>query len=67
MSKKDLQTRIDADCPSDHVFVDEFDDRVWLSVNLRGGHARVTLTMDGAEKLIDAVRAVIDAHKEKNT
>lgn len=63
MSKQDLQTRIETDTEGDHIFVDEFDNLVWLSVNVRGGHARVIISIAQAQEMIAALQKVIDAQK----
>lgn len=63
MSKQELQTRIDTDTHGEHIFVDEFDDRIWLSVNVRGGHARVTISLDRAQEMIAAMQKIIETKK----
>lgn len=63
MSKQDLQTRVETGTDGEHIFVDELDDLVWLSVNVRGGHARVTLPINHAEELVAALQKVIEAQK----
>ena len=63
---KDLQVKIDADTHGEYLFVDMFDDeRVWLSANVRGGGARVTLLRHQAEMLIKALQDVLAAQEAK--
>jgi hypothetical protein len=63
MSKQDLQARINTDTDGDHIFVDEFDDLIWLSVNVRGGHARVIISIEQAQEMIAAMQKIIEAQK----
>lgn len=62
METVDLQTRIETTERDEVVFVDKFDDGiVWLSVQVRGGGARTTLTTEQAKELIEALSRVVEA------
>jgi len=62
METVDLQTRIETTERDEVVFVDKFDDGiVWLSVQVRGGGARTTLTTEQAKELIEALTRVVEA------
>ena len=62
METVDLQTRIETTERDEVVFVDKFDDGiVWLSVQVRGGGARTTLTTEQAKQLIEALSRVVEA------
>lgn len=57
---EELQTRISTTERGECVFIDQFDDDVWLSVNVQGGGARVTLTREQARQMIAAIQRVLD-------
>lgn len=62
METVDLQTRIETTERDEVVFVDKFDNGiVWLSVQVRGGGARTTLTTEQAKQLIEALSRVVEA------
>lgn len=62
MTKIDYQTAIKTTEPCEVVFVDRYDeDTVWLSIQIRGGSARCTLTKDQAKDMIAALIRVVDA------
>lgn len=62
METVDLQTRIETTERDEVVFVDKFDDGiVWLSLQVRGGGARTTLTTEQAKELIEALSRVVEA------
>lgn len=62
METVDLQTRIETTERDEVVFVDKFDDGiVWLSLQVRGGGARTTLTTEQAKQLIEALSRVVEA------
>lgn len=62
METVDLQTRIETTERDEVVFVDKFDDGVvWLSLQVRGGGARTTLTTEQAKQLIEALNRVVEA------
>lgn len=58
----DYQVSIDTTERGERVFVDKFDDGVvWLSVQVRGGNARVTLTNEQAKDMIAALIRIVDS------
>lgn len=61
MTKEDISTRISTTMENQHIFVDEADDDVWLSVNVRGGHIHVTITKEQAREMIEALTRVVEA------
>ena len=62
MTKIDYQTRIETTTSGEVVYVDKFDeDTVWLSIQVRGGSARCTLTKDQAKDMIAALIRIVDA------
>ena len=62
METVDLQTRIETTERDEVVFVDKFDNGiVWLSVQVRGGGARTTMTTEQAKQLIEALSRVVEA------
>ena len=56
----ELNIRIKAD-NSDAVFVSEFDDGVWISLQVRGGSAHTVLTRAQAEDLAEAINKILAA------
>jgi hypothetical protein len=59
---EDLQTRIETTEFGECVFVDKFDDNeLWLSVSVRGGGARCTLTYEQAREMVAAINRVLEA------
>lgn len=56
----DLNTRIETTERGECVFIDQFDDDVWLSVQVNGGSARCTLTKEQARQMMDAIQRVLD-------
>lgn len=62
MAEIDYQTRIETTTSGEVVYVDKFDeDTVWLSIQVRGGSARCTLTKDQAKDMIAALIRIVDA------
>jgi hypothetical protein len=62
METVDLQTRIDTTERDEVVFVDKYDDGVvWLSLQVRGGGARTTLTTEQAKEMIAALTRIVEA------
>jgi uncharacterized protein YuzE len=61
---EDLTTRIETTEYGECIFVDQFDDDVWLSVNVRGGGARCTITKAQAREMIAALQRVVDSDAE---
>ena len=58
----DYQVSIDTTERGERVYVDKFDDGVvWLSVQVRGGNARVTLTNEQAKDMIAALIRIVDS------
>jgi hypothetical protein len=57
---EDLQTAVKADIHTT-VFVDRFDDGVWLSLQVQRGSANCVLTKDQARQLIAALTKVMEA------
>ena len=57
-----FQTRIETTQPNQRVvFVDKYDDgEVWLSIQISGGGANCTLTLEQAKQVIAALQAVIN-------
>lgn len=56
----DLNTRIETTEQGECVFIDQFDDDIWLSLQVRGGSARCTLTKEQARQMMDAIQRVLD-------
>ena len=56
----DLNTRIETTEHGECVFIDQFDDDVWLSLQVRGGSARCTLTKEQAREMVAAIQRVLD-------
>lgn len=62
MPSKDFQTTINTTDRGECVFVDQFDDEaVWLSIQVRGGSAHVTLTNEQAATMVAALTAILTA------
>lgn len=62
MAEIEYQTRIETTTSGEVVYVDKFDeDTVWLSIQVRGGSARCTLTKDQAKDMIAALIRIVDA------
>ena len=61
MTTEELSTRIHTTQEYQHIYVDEADDDVWLSINVRGGHTHVTLTKDQARQMIKALTDIVEA------
>jgi len=60
MPSKDFQTTINTTERGECVFVDKFDDEaVWLSIQVRGGSAHVTLTNEQAATMMAALTAIL--------
>ena len=56
----DLQTLVKADIDTT-IFVDQFDDSIWLSLQIQRGSANCVLTKDQARELIAALTKVVEA------
>jgi len=61
MTTEEISTRIHTTQEYQHIYVDESDEGVWLSVNVRGGHTHVTLTKEQAQQMIEALTKVLEA------
>jgi hypothetical protein len=57
----DFQTRISTTQAQEYIFVDQSDQEVWLSVNVRGGHTHVTIPKEQAKDMIAALIRIVDA------
>ena len=60
----DYETRIDCE-ENSSLFIDKFDDCVWVNISIHGGHARAILTREQALELIDAINIALSATEEK--
>lgn len=57
---QDLQTQIKTTEAYQTVFIDKYDDgEMWLSIQLMGGGAHVTLTFEQAREMIAAMNRVL--------
>ena len=63
--EQDFNVRINGETLADYIFVDriEIDDepQVWISANVRGGSTRLSLSMDEAKRMIEALTAIVEA------
>ena len=58
---QDFQTSINTTENNERVFVDKFDEGVlWLSIQVRGGGAHVTIERDEAIKMLEAMKRVLE-------
>lgn len=46
------------------IFIDAYDDGVWFSMALPNGSAYITLTIEEAKQVVEALTAVINASVE---
>lgn len=60
-TKEDYQTRIESTDEGSVLFVDKFDDGVWVSIQVRNGSARCLLSKAEALKMIGALKNVVEA------
>lgn len=61
MTSYKLNTRIDGKSGS-YIFVDKLDsDSVWINANVRDGGVRVTLSIDQAKEMIEALTHIVEA------
>jgi hypothetical protein len=44
---------------SGSVFVDQFDERVWVSIHVDSGSARAILSVEQAREMVEAINNVI--------
>jgi hypothetical protein len=56
----DYETRIDCENRSS-VFVDMFDEGIWIQIDIHGGHTRAVLTREQAILLVDAIALALSA------
>lgn len=60
MTEIDYQVTIDTTERGERVFVDKFDEGVlWLSIQVRGGGAHVTIDRDEALKMLEAMHRIL--------
>lgn len=60
MPDQDFQTTIKTTERGECIFVDKFDDEaVWLSIQVRGGGAHVTMTNEQAAQMLAALTAIL--------
>lgn len=43
----------------DRVFIDQYDEGVWLSLSVRGGSAYTTMSREAAAELLKALEAIL--------
>jgi hypothetical protein len=60
----DYETRIECENDSS-IFIDEFDNGLWLNIMVSGASARAILTSEQALALIDAIQFALSANKGK--
>ena len=61
MTEIDYNTRIQTSEDHRVVFVDKLDeDAVWLSIQVAGGGAHTTLTIDQAKEMIAALTRIVE-------
>lgn len=60
-TKEDLQTRIESTDSGSVIFVDKFDDEVWVSIQVRNGSARCLLSKQEAMKMIGALKNIVES------
>lgn len=58
MSNNELEFSVSAN-DGNRVFVDQYDDGVWLSMTVRGGSAYTTMTRKAAAELVKALEAIL--------
>jgi hypothetical protein len=57
---EDLQTMINTTEHYERVFIDKYDDNeLWLSIQVRSGSARATLTFEQARQMVEAINRVL--------
>jgi chitinase len=56
-----LETRIETTRKRRHIYVDQHEDGVWLSMVLESARCHVTLTKDQAKDMIAALIRIVDA------
>jgi hypothetical protein len=57
----ELDTRIEATKRGSCVFVDKYDEGVWLSIQLSNGSANCTLSIEAAKEMIAALTRIVEA------
>lgn len=64
MSKEEPNFSIKVSEGERRLFIDTYEDAgVWLSLSVRGGSAYCSLTIEEAEKVVNALQRVIEAQK----
>ena len=43
------------------IFVDKFDEDIWLSLNVVGANIHCTLTKDAAKKMVESLNKIIES------
>ena len=61
----ELDTRIETNRKRRHIYVDQHDDGVWLSVVVEAARCHVTLTKEQAKDMIAALIRIVDAEVKK--
>ena len=63
--EQDFNVRINGETLADYIFVDKIEidgeSQVWISANVRGGSTRLSLSMDEAKRMIEALTAIVEA------
>jgi hypothetical protein len=66
-TEQDLQTRINGNEYNQFMFVDLYDeDKVWVSLNVAGGHTHITITKEGAKDMIAALIRIVNDMENVN-
>jgi hypothetical protein len=55
-----MNTTISTIKPYDYVYVSDFDEDIWLSIQLQNGGANVILTKEQAQLLIDQLTKLVE-------
>jgi hypothetical protein len=55
-----MNTTISTIKPYDYVYVSDFDENIWLSIQLQNGGANVILTKEQAQLLIDQLTKLVE-------
>jgi hypothetical protein len=64
MPHNPIDYQVRTECSDDTaIYTDEWDNGLSLSVMVRGGSARATLTRDQAEALMDAIKFALSANE----
>jgi hypothetical protein len=55
-----MNTTISTIKPYDYVYVSDFDENIWLAIQLQNGGANVILTKEQAQLLIDQLTKLVE-------